>query len=401
MSLTTPTTKEINDNIIAQLQASLNQTIPLLPKSFLRVLAKALAGVFILLYKYGGFIFLQIFVRTASAQDTTVNGVVVNPLKFWSRLIGVGDPTPATNAELLVDVTVTNQIGVLSSGTQLVNSGNGVTYITIGAVTLNAPTVQATIRAVSDQTGGGGAGTIGNLNPGDVVSFANPLASVERNATVDSQVVTGANAEATEVYRQRIVDRFQKRPQGGAYADYELWGEEAAGIINVYPYTGDPGEVDVYSEATVESSGNPDGIPTAAQLQAVLDLINFDSNGLANRRNANAFVNSYPITRTGFDVTVTGISGVADLAQVQSDITAAVTEYFLSVEPFIAGLSIPPRNDQLTRTRLSAIVEDIVTAANGTFTSATFSETGAPGSLSAYVLGEGEKAKASNVVFVA
>lgn len=400
MSLTTPTTKEINDNIIAQLEASLNQTIPLLPKSFLRVLAKALAGVFILLYKYGGFIFLQIFVRTASINDTTVNGTVVSPLKFWGRLIGVGDPAPATNAQLIIDITVTNQTGTLPSGSQLVNSDNGVTYITIGGVVLNASTVSATIRAVSDQVGGGGAGVIGNLEPGAIVSFANPLANIDRNAVVVSQSVTGSDSEDVEVYRQRIIARFQKRPQGGAYADYELWGEEASGIINVYPYTGDPGQVDVYSEATVESSGDPDGIPTAAQLQQVLDLINFDSNGLANRRNANAFVNSYPITRTGFDVNVEGITGVNDLAQVQADVTVAVTEYFLSVEPFISGLSVPPRNDQITRTRLSAIVEDIVTAAAGTFSAAGFNFVGVSGSLSFYVLGEGEKAKVSNISFV-
>lgn len=400
MSLTTPTTAEINANIISQLETTLNQSIPLLPKSFMRVLAKALAAVFILLYKYGGFIFLQMFVQTASNQDTDVNGTTVNPLKFWGRLIGVGDPTPATNAELLIDITVTNQTGSLSSGTQLVNADNGVTYITIGSVLLNAATVQAIIRAVSDQAGGGGAGVIGNLGPADIVTFANPLPNVDRSAVVVSQTVTGANGESTEAYRQRVIDRFQKRPQGGAYADYELWGEEAAGIINVYPYTGDPGEVDVYSEATVASSGSPDGIPTAAQLQSVLDLINLDGNGLASRRNANAFVNSLPITRTGFDVTVTGISGVDDLAVVQADVTAALTEYFLSVEPFIAGLTIPPRNDQITRTRVSAIVEDIVTAAGGTFTGATFAETGIGGSLATYILGEGEKAKATSVVFV-
>lgn len=400
MTLETPTTKELSDTIIAQLEASLNQTIPLLPKAFLRVLAKTLAGVFILLYKYGGFIFLQMFVNTASDTDTTVNGLIINPLKLWGRLIGVGDPTPATKAELLIDVVVTNQTGTLPSGSQLVNSDNGVTYITIGSVALDAPTVQATIRAVSDQAGGGGAGVIGNLDTGAVVSFANPLANIDRNATVVSQIVTGANAEASEIYRQRIIDRFQKRPQGGAYADYELWGEEAAGIINVYPYTGEPGQVDVFSEATPESSGSPDGIPTAAQLQAVLDLINFDSNGLASRRNANAFVNSFPITRTSFDVTVTAILGVGDLAQVQADITDAITEYFLSVEPFIPGLSIPPRNDQITRTRVSATVEDIVTAANGTFSAATFFLTGFPGSLDLYILGEGEKAKAFNITFL-
>tara|TARA_R110002153_G_C13332612_1_gene498603 strand:- start:22130 stop:23332 length:1203 start_codon:yes stop_codon:yes gene_type:complete len=400
MSLITPTTKEISVNIIAQLEASLNQYIPLLPKSFMRVLAKVLAGVFILLYKYGGFTFLQIFVATASDQDTVVNGITINPLKFWGRLIGVGDPTPATNAELIVDVTVNNQTGFLLSGSQLVNSDNGVTYITIGSVALDAAVVQATIRAVSDQADGGGAGVIGNLQIGDSVSFANPLPNVARETLARSQVVTGSNAESTDSYRQRITDRFQKRPQGGAYADYEQWGEEAAGIINGYPYTGSPGQVDVYSEATVASSGSPDGIPTVAQLQSVLDLINFDENGLASRRNANTFVNSLPIARTSFDVTVTGISGVGNLAQVQADVTTALEEYFLSTEPFIAGLSIPPRVDQITRTRVSAIVEDIVTAANGTFSSAIFYITGTAGSLSSYVLGEGEKAKANAVVYL-
>jgi uncharacterized phage protein gp47/JayE len=398
MSLTTPTTQEISNNIIAQLEASLNQTIPLLPKSFLRVLAKALAAVFVLLYKYGGFIFLQVFVQTASAKGTTVNGVIVNPLTFWGRLIGVGDPLPATQAELLIDVTVTNQVGSLASGAQLTNSGNGVTYITLGDVLLNAATVQVTVRAVADQVGGGGAGAIGNLAPGAVVSFANPLPNVARNAVVDSQTVTGADGESTEAYRQRVLDRWQKRLQGGAYSDYEAWGLTVPGIINVYPYTGDPGEVDIYSEATVASSGSPDGIPTLAQLQAVLDAINLDSNGLASRRNANAFVNSLPITRTAFDVTVTGISGVDNLSQVQADTTTALTEFFLSTEPFIPGLAIPPRRDQITATRVSAIVEDIVTAAGGTFTSAIFDTGGPP--ITSYTLGDGEKAKAASVTYL-
>ena len=399
MSLITPTTREIRDNIVAQLEAALNQSIPLLPKSFNRVLAAALAGIFVILYKYGGFIFLQIFVRTATLETTDINGQSVSPLTEWGRLVGIGDPVAATEAELLINITVEVQGGSLNSGTQLVNADNGVTYITVGAVALDVPIVQAIIKAASDQSGGGGAGTIGNLDPGAVVSFANPLANVNRNATVVSQVTTGADGEAVEAYRSRILDRFQKRPQGGAYADYEQWGEEVAGILRVYPYTGDPGQVNVYSEATVESSGNPDGIPTVAQLEDVLDNINLDPNGIATRRNANAFVNSLPISRTGFDVTVDGISGVDDLATVQADVTTALEEYFLSVEPFIPGLSIPPRNDQITKTRVSATVEDIVTAAGGTFITADFALTSGGSFLTSFTLGEGEKAKAASVVF--
>ena len=123
-------------------------------------------------------------------------------------------------------------------------------------------------RAVSDQSNSGGRGSIGNLDAGSIISFANPLGSVQRDAVVVSQVVTGANGETWDAYRQRVLDRFQKRPQGGAAADYELWGEEPPGIIAVYPYRSDcPGQVDVYVEATADSSGNADGIPTAAQLQ--------------------------------------------------------------------------------------------------------------------------------------
>ena len=397
MSLTTPTTQDISANIIAQLEASLNQSIPLLPKSFLRVLAKALAAVFILLYKYGGFMFLQIFVQTASAKETTINGQTVIPLTEWGRLIGIGDPVAATNAELLIDITVENQVGTLPSGSQLLNTSNGVTYITIGTVALSAPIVQATIRAVSDQTGGGGAGAIGNLDPGAIVSFASPLANVARNAVVDSQTVTGADAESTEAYRQRVIDRFQKLPQGGAYADYEQWGEEVSGIINVYPYTSDcPGQVDVYAEATPESSGDPDGIPTTAQLQAVLDSIELDDNGLASRRPANALANSFPITRTGFDITVTSLQ-VDNLAQVQTDITTAVEEYFLDRAPFIVGLSILPRRDRITRTGVDGVVDDIVSAAGGVFAGTVIKQSTI--SVDAYALGIGEKAKASSVAF--
>lgn len=400
MSLQTPTTSEINSNIISSLQASLNQTIPLLPKSFLRVIAKVFAGVFIILYKYGGFIFQQMFVSSASDQETTVNGKVLTPLTEWGLLVGVGSPTAATQAELLIDITVENQVGSLPAGSQLLGLTNGVTYITLAAVTLDAATVQATVRAVSDQSGGDGSGAIGNLDPGATLSFANPLANVARETTVDSQTVTGANAETTDAYRQRVLDKFQKRPQGGAYADYQQWATEVEGIINAYPYTSeDPGQVDVYNEATVASSGNPDGIPTPAQLTAVEESIELDENGLATRRPAGALVNVHPITRTGFDAQVLGIVA-DDVAQVQADLTAAITEFFTNAEPFICGLSKPPRKDRITRSALIGLAEDIVTAANGRFSTATFAVNGVGGSLEEYVLQEGEKAKAVDITFV-
>lgn len=398
------TTKELYNNILGQLSSGLDQTVSLLPKAFLKVEAFVLSGTYIMLWKYGGYIFKQMFVQTADNLDTEVNGIIVNPLKFWGRLAGIGDPTAATQAELAIDITVFTQGGSLASNTQLINSSTGVTYVTIGSTDLDAAIVPVTVRAVSDESGGNGAGTIGNLNPGDIITFANPIAAVDREAEVTAQTVTGANEEDTEVYRQRVLDAFQKTPQGGAYRDYELWGEEVEGILNVYPYTSDnPGQVDVYSEATVASSGNPDGIPTNAQLTAVLDSINFAPTGfafgLASRRPATAFVNSLPITRTGFDVVVDGIVDVDDLATVEQNVTDALTEYFLSLEPFIEGLSITPADNRATLTTVSATIQDVVAAAGGTFTSVTMALTSGGGNITSYILQEGEKAKMTDIVF--
>ena len=383
----TPTTDQINANIIAQLEAKLNQTIPLAPRAFTRVLSRALAGVYVLLYKYAGWMTLQIFVPSASLALTEVNGAQVSPLREWGALIGVGDPAAATSAEFLVDVTVENQGGTLPSGSQLRGDANGVIYLTIGAVALSAATVSATVRAVT-------AGTTGNLEVGQTLNFANPLLNVSRETTITTLNTTGADAETETAYRTRILDRFQKQPQGGASADYEQWGEAVAGVLNVYPYPGVcPGQVDIY----VESSTEVDGIPTAAQLQAVLDAVELDENGLASRRPIGALPNTYPITRLGFDVTIEGLS-VEDPAAVQADITASVEAYFLSRAPFIAGLSVPPRNDRITQSGVAGVVDDIVSAAGGVFSSVSV----ALGALTVtiYALDQGEKAKALSLTFV-
>lgn len=397
--MTTPTTAQLSANIVASISAAISQTVPLLPKSFVSVLAKALAAVLVILYKRADFIGLQWFVATASTRPTTFNGQTIIPLVEIGRQIGVGDPTVATQAEFVATISVQVQTGSLPPGTQIIGA-NGVTYLLIGSVSLNAPTVSGTFRAASDQSGGDGAGAIGNLPVPSVLSFANPLPNVARTVTVTSIVTVGADAENLDIdYRRRVLDRWQKRPQGGALADYEQWAETVPGIINVYPYTGaDPGEVDVYCEATVASSGDPDGIPTAPQLAAVLAAINYDDNGLASRRPANAFVNTLPITRTHFDIVVTGLADVADEAQVEADIVAAVEAYFLAASPFINGLTIPPRRDRLTRSAIIGVIEDIVTAANGTFTTATFEEVGGS-PVEAYTLGRGEKALAESVTF--
>jgi uncharacterized phage protein gp47/JayE len=391
--LSTPTTQDLASNITNQLQASLGQSIPFLPKSFLRVLAKILAGVVILLYRYAGFILLQLFVTTASTQQTTVNGIKLVPLAEWGHLFGLGDPLAATRAILDISVPVTQQTGSLPPGSQLIHAPSGVVYVSTATVPLNASTVTVRVRAASDQTGGDGLGVIGNREPGDVLSFASPLPNVGRDATVSTVVVTAAEGESWDAYRQRILEFASARPQGGAYADYREWARSVAGIVAAYPYTGDPGEIDVYVEASVESSESPDGIPTEAQLTAVLAAIEGDVDGTPNRRPANAAINVYPISRMEFDLEIENVD-----ASIRDQVEQALTDFYLSREPYIVGLSVLPRKDRCVESSLIGLIDDIVLANGLTWGSVTqFVDSEEQ---PAVTLDDGNKAKLGTITWV-
>lgn len=379
------TTDQINQQIIAQLEATLNQSIPSLPRSFVRVLAKTLAAVYVTLYKYGNWSLLQQFVARASNDPTTVLGRTLRPLTEWGRLIGAGDPDPATPAELTIELTVEQQGGTLAAGAQLRNSQTGVLYITRTGIALDAATKGVDVRAVD-------RGTAGNLDPGAELRFANPLDGVEPVATVTAVVTTGADAEPLDDYRQRVLDRFQRRPQGGARADYAEWGGAVEGVRTVYPYTGDPGEVDVY----VESATEADRIPTTAQLDAVSDAIELDENGLASRRPAGALVNTLPVEVVTVDVTVSNLE-VDDEAQAQTDIQATLEAYFLSLEPFIVGLSALPRRDRVTSSTVASLIEQIAADAGGIVGGVTVTLDSVPFGL--YLLGEGELANLGAITY--
>lgn len=383
MARRTPTTVDLAATILAQMEGELGDPSPLFPRALLRVMAKAYAGVAILLYKYIGWIGLQGFVRTASGEVVTLNGRELSPLGELGTLVGLGEPVAATHTVLTVRVNVESQVGSLADGSQLVGTANGVVYLTVGAVLLNAPTVTVSARAVGD------AGAVGNLSVGAELSFANPLASVTREVAVVAQTTTGADAETVEHWRARVLARFQRRAQGGALADYEGWALGVAGVLNVYPYRGLPGRVSVY----IESSTEVDGIPTMAQLDAVDTATQLSAGGRATRRPVGAWVDVLPITRTTFRVTVGGLTSPL-LAQTRASVTEAVRGYFEDSAPFIVGLDVEPRLDGLSAVRLSSVVNDIVLSAGGTFSSASFRVGVGGRTLSAYSLGEGEKANA-------
>lgn len=395
----TPTTSELTDNIRSQIEAAISQATPLLPKSFVRVLSAAIAAVVTVLYKYIEWMFNQFYPSTADFEESTILGRSVSPLKQLGNLIGKGDPKTGTAAELTFTVTVTNQTGTLPIQSQITNPATGYIYVTTSNVPLNAATVSVDAVAISGPNQTTGAGADGNAANGTVMRFVNSLSNVQRDVVVSGTVTQGADAETVDQYRDDVEQLFANRPQGGAPADYVQWGKTVDGIVDILPYKGLPGQVNVYVEATEASSGSSSGIPTQAQLDAVYNAIQFNQDGLATRRPLGSFVNTLPITRTLFNVTIDGLS-VSDISTTQSQISDTLTTFFNDRSPFIAGVTSNPRADIINSSTIIGAVEDVVTANNGTFTTISLFLASAPLDVVAlYVLSEGEKSKLNTVSY--
>lgn len=374
--MATPTTQDIYDNLIAQLEANIGQTIPFLPKSFNRVICKALAAVFIIVYKYAGYNALQQFVRYASYQPTTINGVTFTPLIEWGRLIGVGDPIAATYAEFDVDlpVTLSSGSGSIAEGTLFRADENGATYQAVATVGFDSLDTVAEVRVRAVNV----AGSAGNVTAGSAVKLAQPTTGLDPNGTRGVERVTGQDREAEEDYRRRVIDRFSKRPQGGSLVDYRIWGEEAGGV-RCYPYksTTLEGQIVTY----VRSLTDPNGVPTTPQISAVL-AYQFSSSGsptgINDRKPVNANTVATASTSQAYEVNVQGLTGTTNQAEAEAAIISAVEEYFNSLEPFIIGLDVGPRTDRVSYFGVVGIVQEVVALYSGSFTGLTLTQDSNP-----------------------
>ena len=367
MALQQKTTKEIYDLIIAQMKSEFGKDISILPKSFISILATVLAGVFMILYKACNWIFLQIFVSTASYEEVTILGKTISPLSEWGRLIGVGDPTPATQSIVSARVKVVQKNNSIFSGTQFISNLNGLTYITTESYTFTKD--EETIFLTCAE-----AGAKGNLNEDDILNIVNPLGFIEDSVEVISLIQVGIDKESESSYRKKIKERFQLQPEGGALSDYRTWANETAGVINSYIYTGDPGNVLVYVLA--DPAIYPNRVPDRALLKKVGQNIDIDpATGLATRRPVTAIIDpdadeSYKNIRAvkvvEFDVEILKLE-VQSEAEVIKLIKEAIEDYFLEREPYLKGLSLPPAKNIINETNIIAIVDDIVKNYNGNF----------------------------------
>lgn len=366
--MTTPTTEETKTTIDAALDAAQGSRPRILSVSFLRNWSKAFAGVVTSLYKYVEFMAAQTFIKTATVDEITILGRTIRPLVEIGIQLGVGEPRGAQRWEGEATANVTIQGATLNSGTLFLNPDTGVTYSTIAPVALSGGSVTLQLRAIQDQANNGGFGAISNLDVGAVIVLAQPVTGIQPEITITTITKTGTNEEDPEVYRQRVLDRSQKRPQSAALVDYESRAEEVTGVIEAFPYTGIvPPEVDIY----VNTTGT---LP--AEIAAII-------------ANTQAFVEDpawlppgvnpvvQEVSRAPVQFVITNFTSTDDVSA-KAAILAALTTDIQNRKPYIEGVSIPPRTDNLNTAQLTAVAINASSIYGATFDSMTFTVSGNP-----------------------
>ena len=374
MPIPSPTISEITALIIGDIEAALSQTIPIIPKAVWRIVARAIAGAWLILYKYGTALHRERFVQTAS----------LTYLKYLGELVRVFQQ-PASTWNGTATITATGNSGSIDAGTQFVYSLSGVVYTVDTGVPITPGTLTLSLTS-------GTSGDIGTLSNGSVLDIVTPIAGVGMTATVASTVTSGDDAEDIETYRARVLDAYQKKPQGGASADYEAWGKEAPNVVSIYPYSAaTPGQVDIYAEV----DNQPDGIPTAGQLDEIEEYLEYVNRTGKPRKPMTAELNVYAITRRLFDIQIDNLA--PDTPATRAAIDDALAGYLQERTPYIRGLSII-RQDTVSQIEVQYIVFSVISALGATISKITLSDI--TGAIDLHVLGAGEKAKLGTVTYI-
>jgi uncharacterized phage protein gp47/JayE len=250
MAFIRPTLVELVDRTTASIRSRLALG-PLLARSFLGVLGRALAGLAHGLHGHISYGADQAIPLTAStdALERAADLYGLDPVRRpASPAVGVTRFTGTTGTSIPV-------------GT-IVSRPDGERYATDAGATIAAGIADVALTALV-------AGLSSNADPATILSLASPIAGIDNDSTVDASGMTlGADLETDEQLRARLKVFARARPQGGSTADYPIWALEVAGVTRVFvlPANSGLGTVDV----TFTVDDDPAGpIPSVAQVAAV------------------------------------------------------------------------------------------------------------------------------------
>lgn len=212
-----PLLSDLRNQVAQDIASAIPGSDPLLRFSNLGILGNVQAGLAHLHYGYLDWIALQSNPFTATGEY----------LEAWAALKDVFREA-ATSASGQITFQATPSDALIPAGTPITR-GDGVSCTTTADATATsggAVIVQATMDA--DPTGLTGA--FGNTATGVTMTLGMAIPGVKSSGTVTTAFTGGADLETDDSLRSRMLEEYQKSPQGGAKADYEIWAREVPGV---------------------------------------------------------------------------------------------------------------------------------------------------------------------------
>ena len=282
MPFNRPSLEDIENDLVASIDAGLDATDPRVRRSVLGVLARTLAGGLHLLYGFVEWITRQAFPWSAEAEY----------LDEWASIWGIdrAEAVAATGTVRLSGTAAT----VIAAGTRL-RAADRQEYATDAEATVGAAgTVDADVTAVTP-------GADGNADDAAKLTLVSPVAGVESGAVAAGAIAGGEDRESDASLRQRLVTRLGTTPRGGTAADYVQWATSGhASVTRAWAraLARGLGTVNVY---LMTDDATDNGIPTGAVVKAVQGYID-------NRRPVTADVDVIAPTPVELDVTVRDVT---------------------------------------------------------------------------------------------
>ena len=275
--------------------------IMVLRRSFIGVVARVLAGLAHILYGFLQFIERQAFPDTAEGEY----------LERWAAIWKVIRKV-ATFAQFTVDVTGIDGT-VISAGT-FYQRDDGTEYTTDDEQTIAGGVATLNLTATPDFPG-----SIGNLEIGDSISVQSPIAGLDSEGVVAAITIEAEDTETDESLQERLIDKIQNPPSGGAPNDYIQWAEAVPGVTRawVLPQNLGPGTVGVSFVEDGDVPITPDG----AKIAEVEAYINDPF-----RRPVTANLNVFAPVLLPVDMS---ISLKPNTVAVQNDVIAELEDLFL------------------------------------------------------------------------
>jgi uncharacterized phage protein gp47/JayE len=221
MAFSLLTTQQAYDRFLANIEAQINQTTPITPKSFNRVISQVEAMQYTELGKYAAERVKQNLALTATGDDlkklADEYGVTLRPEVACQLTITL----PAVTGTV---IPITIDFVGDSNAARFIPDEQATAVFGIAAILVTAQV----------------AGAASNLVVGDTLTLGSPVSGAENTATVNIVRTVGLDEEDEESLRRRVLNEIRTVGGGGNAADYRTWAEEVTNVNRAFPYAGAP-----------------------------------------------------------------------------------------------------------------------------------------------------------------